>query len=310
MSSYSNGNVSRKAGRSDLDLAQLTVRVAEATEADTIIYATETGRLASRLHRLSDQVPIITATTNVETFELLAKPGLKVIRLPLRAANKYNQVRHVISVVLRSGWISMGDLVVCMIDVDIFPEEGYLIVLTDVEPSIENLAVADLIKLTDGIRPKVLEAAIIVACKIGRVARRGKRLGAILMLGDSLNVLDGSRQLIPNPFHGHDDSIRNLTNPDLHEAIVELSKLDGAFIVRGDGYVQTAGVFLAPDKAEIDVPPGLGARHAAAAAITTRTSATAVVVSATDGNVRAFSEGRMVLQIDPDVEYGPIMFDS
>ncbi|MDX1521726.1 MAG: diadenylate cyclase, partial [Anaerolineae bacterium] len=235
---------------------------------------------------------------------------LEVIRLPLRAANKYNQVRHVISVALRSERISMGDLVVCTIDYDVFPEEGYLIVLTDVDPSIENIAVADLIKLTDGIRPHVLEATIIVACKIGRAARRGKRIGAIFMLGDSLNVLDGARQLIPNPFHGHDDSIRRLTNPDIHNAIVELAKLDGAFIVRGDGYIQTAGVFLAPAKTEAELSPGLGARHAAAAAVTTRTAATAVVVSATDGNIRAFSEGRMVLQIDPNVEYGPIMLEK
>jgi diadenylate cyclase len=48
----------------------------------------------------------------------------------------------------------------------------------------------------------------------------------------------------------------------------------------------------------------LGARHAAAAAATMRSKATAVVVSATDGNVRAFSGGRMVLQIDPDAAYG------
>jgi len=54
------------------------------------------------------------------------------------------------------------------------------------------------------------------------------------------------------------------------------------------------------------LPSGLGARHYAAAAVTMRTDATAVVVSATDGNVRAFSNGTMVLQIDPDVPHGPI----
>jgi DNA integrity scanning protein DisA with diadenylate cyclase activity len=41
-----------------------------------------------------------------------------------------------------------------------------------------------------------------------------------------------------------------------------------------------------------------------------RTDATAVVVSATDGNVRAFSHGTMVLQIDPDVPYGPNFGDE
>ena len=310
MSSYSERNASQKTGQSDQDLVHMTVRLAEATRADTIIYATETGTLASRLDHFSGQVSIIAATTNRETFKTLTQTGLEVIRLPLRAANKYNQVRHIISVALRAGRVALGDLVLCTIGHDVFPEEGYLIVLTDVEPSIENISIVELVKLTDGIRPKVLEAAITVACKIGRVAQRGKRLGAIFMLGDSLKVLEGAKQLILNPFHGHDDSFRRLTNPDIHDALVELAKLDGAFVVRGDGFIQTAGVFLAPAKSEIELPPGLGARHAAAAAVTTRTAATAVVVSATDGNVRAFSDGRMILQIDPHVEGSPITLDN
>ena len=310
MSSSSESNLSQQSGRSDQDLVQMTGRLAEASQANIIIYATETGLLGACLSRLSDQVGVIAATTNVEIFEMLTQTGLEVIRLPLRAANKYNQVRHIISVALRSGRVALGDLVVCTIGHDVFPKEGYLIVLTEVEPSLANLSITDLVKLTDGIRPKVLEAAITIACKIGRIAQRGKRLGAIFMLGDSLKVLEGAKQLIPNPFQGHDDNLRKLTNPDIHSALVELSKLDGAFVVRGDGFIQTAGVFLAPAKSEIELPPGLGTRHTAAAAVTTRTMATAVVVSATDGYVRAFSEGRMILQIDPQVEGGSLALDQ
>jgi diadenylate cyclase len=176
-----------------------------------------------------------------------------------------------------------------------------------VEPGIERLVITDLVKLTDGIRPTVLEAALALASRIGRVVRRGgERIGAIFILGDSTNVLKGSRQLVPNPFHGHEDQLRRLTNPDIHDALVEFSKLDGAFVVRGDGFIQSAGVFLVPNDVALELPAGLGARHMVAAAVTAYTAATAVVVSATDGNVRAFSEGRMVLQMDPDVPYGPV----
>jgi DNA integrity scanning protein DisA with diadenylate cyclase activity len=135
-------------------------------------------------------------------------------------------------------------------------------------------------------------------------------MGAIFILGDSLNVMKGSRQLVPNPFHGHDDPVRRITNPTIHDALVEFSKLDGAFVVRGDGFIQSAGVFLATLDVETQLPAGLGARHMAAAAVTSHTTATAVVVSATDGNVRAFSDGRLVLQIDPDVPYGPVKIDN
>ena len=152
--------------------------------------------------------------------------------------------------------------------------------------------------------------AVMVACKIGRAARRGKRIGAIFMLGDSLNVLKGSKQLVPNPFKGHEKADRMLTNPDIHDALVELSKLDGAFVLRGDGFIQAAGVFLASPPTAAELVSGLGARHATAAEVTMRTTATAVVVSATDGLVRAFSGGRMVLQIDPEIAHGHISMNE
>ena len=300
------GHHSKNSPRSDGDLAQMIINVAEATHVDSIICVTETGRLAQNLYQLSSHFRLIATTTNRETFDTLKKAGLNVIRLPLHTADKYTQIRHAIAVVLRSSRVSIGDLVVCAIGYDVFRDGGTLIILTEIEASTERLAVSDLLKLTDGIQPRALEIAIAVACKIGRAARRGKRIGAILMLGDSLKVLDGSKQLVPNPFQGHDKANRMLTNPDIHDALVELSKLDGAFVLRGDGFIQAAGVFLTSPPTDMELVSGLGARHAAAAAVTMRTKATAIVVSATDGNVRAFSGGKMVLKIDPEVSHGHI----
>jgi DNA integrity scanning protein DisA with diadenylate cyclase activity len=285
--------------------AEMIVRVAEAAQVDAIICATDTARFAGYLHQMAGQIPIIAATANANTYKELADMDIEVIRLPLRAADKYKQIRHVISMAVRLDRISIGERLLCTLTWDLDPAEGNFAVLTDVEPNLEYLAVADLLKLTDGIRPSVLETAITVACKVGRAARRGKRIGTIFMLGDSIEVLKGSKQIIPNPFHGHDEAMRRISNADIHDALVELAKLDGAFVVRGDGLIQTAGTFLASASVEIELPPGLGARHVAAAAATKRTAATAVVVSATDGNIRVFSEGKLVLQIDPDVPESP-----
>jgi diadenylate cyclase len=303
-------NNSKKTARSDEDLARMIASVADVTQADAIICATETGVFAQLLHRISGQIRVIAATTKRDTYDVLTKASLEVILLPLRAIDKYSQVRHVVSVALKSSRISLGDVVVCALGRDVYQEEGDLVVLTDVEQSIENLSISDFLKLTDAIQPKVLEIAIAIACKIGRAARRGRRLGAIFMLGDSIRVLEDSKQLIPNPFQGHDEASRRITNTGIHEAIVELAKLDGAFVIRGDGLIQTAGTFLTSPKSKIGLPAGLGARHVAAAAVTKRTSSTAVVVSATDGNVRAFSGGTLVLHIDPEVPYGPISIDT
>ena len=166
------------------------------------------------------------------------------------------------------------------------------------------------LKLTDGIRPSVLEVAIHVACKIGQISRSGKSIGTIIMLGDSVEVRKGAKQLIPNPFQGHADADRRLTNCGTQNTLVELSKLDGAFVLRGDGFIQTAGTFLATFDVEVKIPPGFGARHLAAAAVAKRTAATAIVVSATDGHVRAFSGGTMVLQLDPKVPYDLMVGDQ
>jgi len=295
-----------KAICSDMDLARMVVRIAEAAQAHAIICLTEPGTCAQHLLGSTGQYRIIAATATPETYDALTEAGLLTLRLPLHAIDKHRQIRHVLSVALKSNSVSAGELVVCAVGQDVYPGEASLVVVTEVEPDLEELVITDLVKLTDGIRPKALDFAVAIACKVGRAARRGKRIGAMLMLGDSLKVLEGSKQLIPNPFQGHDKANRTLMNPDIHDAIVELSKLDGAFVVRGDGFIQTAGVFLAAFKVDVELPIGLGARHAAAAAVTARTSATGVVVSATDGNVRVFSGGRMVLRMDPDIEHGPI----
>ena len=299
-------NNNKKTARSDEDLAQMITNVANVAQADAIVCATETGVFAKLLRSTSGQIRVIAATTKRDTYDTLTQAGLETILLPLRAIDKYSQVRHVVSVALKSSRISVGDLIVCALGRDVYQEEGDLVVLTDVEHSVENLSISDFLKLTDAIQPKVLEIAIAIACKIGRAARRGTRLGAIFMLGDSVRVLEDSKQLIPNPFQGHDEASRRITNSDIHDAIVELAKLDGAFVIRGDGLIQTAGTFLTSPKIKISLPAGLGARHVAAAAVTKRTTSTAVVVSATDGNVRVFSGGTKVLHIDPEVPYGPI----
>jgi DNA integrity scanning protein DisA with diadenylate cyclase activity len=290
--------------RTEEELAQMVVRIAGTASADAIICATETGALATRVHGLSQKIRVIAATTNTETFDVLTEKGLETIRLPIRAIDRHNQVRHILSVALRLQCISVGDMVLCALGRNLYPKaKGDMIVLGDVEAGIEYLAISDLLKLTDGIRPSVLELAINVACKIGQIARSGKNIGTIFMLGDSVEVLKGSKQLIPNPFQGQEDADRRLTDSNTRNALVELSKLDGAFVLRGDGFIQTAGTFLATFDVEVKIPPGLGARHLAAAAVTKRTAATAIVVSSTDGYVRVFSGGAMVLQLDPNVPY-------
>jgi DNA integrity scanning protein DisA with diadenylate cyclase activity len=108
-----------------------------------------------------------------------------------------------------------------------------------------------------------------------------------------------SRPLILNPFRGHPEEERNIMDSGLEETIKELSPVDGAFIVRGDGVVESCGMLLKTAGQEaFELPPGLGARHHAAAGITAVTRATAVTVSESTGNVMVFRGGKAILEVE------------
>ncbi len=287
--------------RSDAELARMVAGVARTVAADAVICGVDTPDLVLDLLDMAGDLRVIAATLDPEAYDALARRGCDPLRLSIRTADPYKQGRYTISVAIRAGKISSGDLAVCAIGHRLCRGEADLIVVTDVEAGAVELAFSDLVSLTDGIRPNLLEAALRVACKIGSAARRGKPLGALFVLGDSDEVLKRSRQLVFNPFEGHESGERMLVDDGIHDMVMELAKLDGAFIVRGDGLIRTAGTFLAASEIQVEVPAGLGARHVAAAAITAVTSATAVAVSATDGHVRVFSGGELVLQMDPDL---------
>lgn len=105
--------------------------------------------------------------------------------------------------------------------------------------------VTDVIRIIDSIRSKVLESTLAVAGHFDRIGRReGKPRVAIFILGESHNVPIWSGQPAPNPLHAYEDRLHRITNPDTHNTFNEFSKLDGAFAIRGDGFIRSAGMFI------------------------------------------------------------------
>ncbi len=101
-----------------------------------------------------------------------------------------------------------------------------------------------------------------------------------------------------NPFHGYPETDRNILDPRLEETIKEFSAIDGAFVIRGDGVVLSAGRYLAPHtKLDEPLPQGLGTRHEAAAAVTLTTHAVALCVSQSTGTISIFKNGRLITDI-------------
>lgn len=148
------------------------------------------------------------------------------------------------------------------------------------------------------IKPPVFEQVLNLAIEIGNKGKEGKSVGTIFVVGDDEKVMQLSRQMIINPFKGYDPSERNILNPALKETMRELSSVDGAFVIAGNGEIISAGRYLGAAMEDAEIPRGLGSRHLAAAGITALTNAIAVVISESTGDVRIFRNGKIIMAIE------------
>jgi DNA integrity scanning protein DisA with diadenylate cyclase activity len=218
------------------------------------------------------------------------------VNVPDVPMSRAGQVKTALLVCLTRGVLHRGDRVVCLSGVDRAHAVDTLSVF-DLGNEQEMLSNFDLNSFGD-LTPEVFERVLTLTTQLGDEGREGRPVGALFVLGDSERVLEQSHALVLNPFQGHPESGRNVLDPALEETIKEFSALDGAFIVRGDGVVLTAGSHLMPSSATSDrLAGGLGTRHGAAAAISASTDAVAVCVSQSTGAVSVYKSGHLVADI-------------
>lgn len=146
--------------------------------------------------------------------------------------------------------------------------------------------------------PAMFEHTLNLAIELGNKGKEGKPVGTIFVLGDEEKVMQLSKQMIINPFKGYEPEERNILNPALKETIRELSSVDGAFVIAGNGEVISAGRYLGAAMEDAEIPRGLGSRHMAAAGITALTNAIAIVISESTGDVRILRGGKIIMTIE------------
>ena len=144
----------------------------------------------------------------------------------------------------------------------------------------------------------MLEKILQLATDIAREGREGRPVGTTFVVGDYDRVVQYCRQMVINPFRGYGEEEKSILDPSLEETVKEFSTIDGAFIIRGDGVIMSAGTFLRPEKAAVNLASGLGSRHAAAAALSQITASIAVVVSQSTGSVSLFKGGGLVMDLE------------
>jgi len=140
--------------------------------------------------------------------------------------------------------------------------------------------------------PLVVHRVERLARTIAMEGREGKRVGCFFVIADPGEIASMTHQLIVNPFQGYPREARNILDPSLEETIKEFSKIDGAFVISGDGTVESAGTYIAVKPHALDHHPGEGTRHASARAVTAVIQAVAIVVSESTGRVSVYTDGK------------------
>jgi PAS domain S-box-containing protein len=155
----------------------------------------------------------------------------------------------------------------------------------------------DLVVAETDVADMVFDAVFHICTEISIEGREGKAVGTTFLIGDTKQVLEKSRQIILNPFEGHRPEARVITNPELKENIKALAQLDGAFVITGDGFVESVGRYITVDSSSVKLPPGMGTRHNSVAAITAVTKTIGIVVSQSGGGITVFRNGQIVKKI-------------
>lgn len=224
---------------------------------------------------------------------------ITLLHIPNVAMTRFGQVKIGVLLALTRNLLTSGDRLVCVSGGSETPGLDTLLVVEVGREFDMFIAPEDQDGIAPLVMPEVLTRVIDIAAELGSEGREGRAVGAIFVVGDTEAVLNLTRPLVLNPFRGYDEHERNLLDPKLEETIKEYSFIDGAFIIRGDGVIESAGAYLKTSGVvDEELPRGLGARHQAAAAITSVTDSIAVTVSQSTGTVTIFRGGRIVTEIE------------
>jgi diadenylate cyclase len=272
--------------------------VAEEVKARAVVLHGDAVGSLRFIEDIPAQTPVVLATADRARWRETPKAVAEVLQVPFPTLSRLAQVDLVLLFGLSRGLFARGDTVVSLSGA---PNSGFLDTLLVLDVVREFPAIFDAraaAAVLGDVEPPVLEKVLQLAVDLAREGREGRPVGTIFVVGDHERVAAASRQMVINPFRGYLDEEKNVLDPSLGETLKEFSNIDGAFVIRGDGVILSAGTFLKPERVTGGLPSGLGARHAAAAAITAGSASLAVVVSQSTGTVSLFKGGALVLALE------------
>jgi DNA integrity scanning protein DisA with diadenylate cyclase activity len=287
--------------------------IAKIDEADSLLILLEAPLDWQQLRKATDGLNVLLAADRPTHLEGAAQAGFPSVQLSAIDAPVHEQLTRAL---LESVADDLLDPAACVIALYSGFEGGTIDSLSVIrlDEHLGRLTAHDLRQLETRVPLDTLKTTVDLAVAIGREGREGKPVGTLFVVGDHRNVLKHCHPLGFDPVKGYGTHERQLGDPKVREAIKEIAQLDGAFVVASDGTVVAACQHISAPGADITLSKGLGSRHWAAAAISRATQAVAIAVSESNGTVRLFQNGDVMLRIEPfrramkwrDFEYAPL----
>lgn len=249
---------------------------------------------------------VLVLPEGIKTGEFgLKAAGLEVVRSWSGSQSRFSRIKYAFLQGVMQEIISPESKVVCVLGP---AGKSYIDTITihDLSMSWSEEFPFDVRSLIGHRAFHAVMAVIDIALDVGAFGREGRSVGTVFVIGDEENVLKASHQVVFNPFKGYPRRERKIDRPEVVESLKELARLDGAIIIAENGTVEAAGRHLDSVGAVSKKLRGLGSRHRAAAGITRRTEAVAVVVSESTGKVTVFDKGHIVAALEPLIRRRPV----
>ncbi len=273
-------------------------RVARDSNAAAIVMLSESPYDFVEIRKKLRKVRLLVASDNPDVQRAATADEVDLVPLDSSSRTRQMQLSQALIEAIADEYLQSGDTIVALYS-------GYerdaidSLSVINLRDHLARLTSRDLQRLETKVPLETLRSVVDLAVEIGREGREGKAVGTLFVVGSHRKVLPLSREGVHDNFRGYPRNERELSNPRVRESVKEIALLDGAFIVSSAGVVQSAGRILVAPARGLTLSKGLGARHWAAAAITKTTPAVAITVSESNGTVRIFQDGRVMLRIEP-----------
>lgn len=266
------------------------VKIAKVAKCSTILIQADTFK---NLPDLSKHLnwPKVVAVTDKPSLPIPS--SWQIVNVRAFSSSRFSQLRSAMMIGITRGIFGVKEKICCLGGV-LGSDKIDTIVILDIEKEYSDIFIGQKNMLPEGVKPEVIERVLDIATELSVEGREGKPVGCIFVIGDINELRPHIKQLILNPFYGYKPEDRNILNPFMDETVKEYSLIDGAFIIDGNGIIESAGSLIHTPDFKLQLPGGLGARHAAAYSISLMANCISLVVSSSTGQITLFRRGQML----------------